>query len=316
MPDCLYIYQGIDAFLVESAVENLVKSLDVDPFNILTYDLEEHTIDQLLQEITTISFFSDRKIIKVKTPWFFYESSNEEGINDLIKYFKNPNEDTFVIFYLTKALDTSIQISKEAKKYCRIEQIKDMDKKDYEPFVKKVLNTHGFMIDDLAVKELIERTNYDIVLLNNEMDKLKLYKDEEKNITLNDIKALVPRNLEENIFELTNALLAKNKKRIMEVYSDLLEKNEDPIRIISQVSQKVKETIHTKMLIDKGFNQDKIAEYFNVKPGRAYYMVKNASSLKGKDLERYFLRLTDLDYQIKSGQIDKKIGLELFLLEV
>lgn len=316
MPDYLYIYQGIDTFLVENAVESLVKTLNVDPFNILTYDLEEQTIDHLLQEMTTVSFFSDKKIIKVKNPWFFYESSKEEGISDLIRYFKNPNEDTFVIFYLSKALDQSILISKEAKKYCRIELIKDMDKKDFEPYVKSVFKTFDYQIDDLATKELVERTNFDIVLLNNEVEKLKLYKMDQKQIALDDIIRLVSRNLEENIFELTNAILAKNKRRIMEVYGDLLEKNEDPIRIISQTSSKLKETIHTKKLLEKGYTQEKIAEFFNVKPGRAYYMVKNASSLKSRDLEKYFKRLTELDYQIKSGQIDKKIGLELFLLEV
>lgn len=45
-------------------------------------------------------------------------------------------------------------------------------------------------------------------------------------------------------------------------------------------------------------------------------MVKNAGSQKIKDLENYFEKLSTLDFKIKSGEIDKKIGLELFLLEV
>lgn len=316
MLDLVYIYQGSDSFLVENAVDSLVDSLDVDPFNILTYDLEEHSLDELLQEITTISFFSDKKIIKVKNPWFFYESSTEEGIGDLIKYFKNPNEDTTLIFMVSKSLDNSLPISKEAKKHIRIEVIKDMDKKDYLPYVEKTFAQYGYSINQDALTELVERTNYDFNLLNNEINKLKLYTYDIKKITLSDVKLLTTRNLEENIYELTNAIIAKNKKKILEVYGDLLEKNEDPVRIVAQISAKLKETINTKMLIQSGYTQDMIASHFNIKSGRAYYMVKNAGSQKIKDLENYFEKLSTLDFKIKSGEIDKKIGLELFLLEV
>ena len=316
MPELIYLFYGNDMFLVENAVESLVKTLDVDPFNVLSYDLSEQSMDQLLQEMNTISFFSDKKIIKVKSPWFFHEDKQDDLIPDLIRYFHNPNEDTTVIFMTAKPLDQGLQVTKEAKKYIRIEQVSDMDKDAFKPYVKKEFDSIKYQIEDQAINELLERTNYDISLLNNEMAKLKLFAFDEKKISLKDIKQLVSRNLEENIFELTNAVVAKNKKRILEVYYDLLEKNEDPIRILSSISIKLKETIQTRQLLDKGYTQDMIASYFGVKSNKAYYMVKNAQQIKKTDLESLYERLSNLDYDIKSGRIDKKLGLELFLLEV
>ena len=137
MPEFIYLFYGNDMFLIENEVESLVKSLDVDPFNVLTYDLSEQSMDQLLQEMNTISFFADKKIIKVKNPWFFHEDKSDDLLPDLVRYFNKPNEDTTLIFMTTKALDHGLAVTKEAKKFARIEHIKDMDKNAFKPYVKK-----------------------------------------------------------------------------------------------------------------------------------------------------------------------------------
>ena len=82
------------------------------------------------------------------------------------------------------------------------------------------------------------------------------------------------------------------------------------------ISYKVKEIITTKHLIEQGYNEKSIMDYFNVSKGRAYYMIKNANSLAMPELKKYYDTLADLDYKIKSGEIDPKLGLELWLLGV
>jgi DNA polymerase-3 subunit delta len=72
--------------------------------------------------------------------------------------------------------------------------------------------------------------------------------------------------------------------------------------------------MHTKLLIEKGYRQDQIAEHFHIKSGRAYYLVKNAQAVNFQILENHLKKLSKLDYEIKSGKIDKKLGLELYLL--
>ena len=45
-------------------------------------------------------------------------------------------------------------------------------------------------------------------------------------------------------------------------------------------------------------------------------MIKDSANFKKEVLENYILKLADLDYNIKSGKIDKKIGFEQFLLGI
>ena len=73
MKDFIYAFIGEDDFLIENEIEKLIKKLKIDSFNILSYDLSEQELLDFYQEITTVSLLSDKKLIKVKNAWFFYE---------------------------------------------------------------------------------------------------------------------------------------------------------------------------------------------------------------------------------------------------
>lgn len=313
MKDYIYAFVGEDEFLVENEIEKLIKKLKVDPFNVLTYDLEEQELFDFFQEITTISLLSDRKIIKVRNAWFFYEERDND-ISPLFRYFSNPKTDTAVVFILNKEPNKQLDISKEAYKYVRFEHIKPMTPEEMLPYIKNYLQSKNYKIANEAVHELLERVNYDFHTLYNEVEKLKLYAYETKTITLRDVQLLVSRNLEDNFFELTNAIIAKNKRRMLEIYYDLLTKNEKPTQIINHISKALKEVITTKQLLKQGFNQTSIQEYFSVSSGKAYYMVKNAKETKDDTLKKHYDTLAQLDFKIKSGAINPKLGLELWLL--
>lgn len=313
MKDFIYAFVGEDEFLIENEIDKLIKKLKIDPFNVLTYDLEEQEMYEFLQEITTISLLSDRKLIKVKNAWFFYETK-EEDVTPVLRYFSNPKTDTVVTFILPSEPNNELPITKEAKKYARFETISPMKKDEFVPYVKKYFQTKKYQINDDAVVELLERVNYDYHRLYNEIEKLKLYAYDNRVITLRDIQLLAPRNLEDNFFELSNAILAKNKRRTLEIYYDLLTKNEEPTQIISHISRFLKEVITTKHLVKQGFNQQSIQEYFGVSTGKAYYMLKNAKDIKEDVLKQLYDSLAELDFKIKTGEIDKKLGLELWLL--
>lgn len=312
MQENLYAIVGKDIFLVENEVEKLIENLNIEPFNIISYDLAEE-FEEFLQEITTVSLLNDDKVIKVKNPWFFYEQRDVD-LTPLIKYFKNPKEDTVLIFMLTEDLNFSLLISKEAKKYLRFETVLELDEKELPDYVLEYFKKKQYKINKDVVDELLNRVGYSYQLLKNELIKLELLKIETKTITLKDVKLLVARNLEDNLFELSTAVIEKDKEKAIMSYYDLLIRGIDSINILSNLANKIKETITTKHLLRRGFSQQSIADYFSVSNGRAFYMMKNAKNQDLKYLETSYKSLADLDYKIKSGQINKNLGLELWLL--
>ncbi len=167
----------------------------------------------------------------------------------------------------------------------------------------KILGKTGVKIDDKKIRELLAENGAEIdndrVFINSDM-----------------ISEITSKDIDENIYDLVNALFNNDKTKLMEIYRDLNQINTNPIWILSSITNKFLEILHTKALLKMGYNQKDILKYFNISSGRAYYMKKNAEEVEEVLLEEYINQLYDLDYQIKSGKIDKKLGLELFLLKI
>ena len=313
MAESIYLYYSSNDFLLNNAVEEKIKEFSVDPFNIVKYDLLENSPEDLLEDLQTVSFFAEQKVIIIRN-FQEVEKADEYVLNRYLAYFEKPNPDVITMIMLNELIPDTTPIGKTLFKYAYIEKVKDMEKKDYPEFVKNLFKKFSYTITDDAIEALLERTNLDFNAINQEAEKLMLFAYDTKEINERAVLLLVSRNLEENIFELTNALLAKNQTKTIEIFYDLVARNEDPLRILNNIVSKVRELMHTKLLLDKGYRQDQIAEHFHIKSGRAYYLVKNAQSIPFNQLENHLKKLSKLDYDIKSGKIDKKLGLELYLL--
>lgn len=315
MTEPIYIFKGKNSYLIKQASEKYINSLNVDPFNILKYDLEENNGDSVLEELQTVSFFSELKIVVLNSIENF-DSLTEGEQKTWIKYFKNPNPDVCLVINFDESKSVSSVLKDLLMSYGFIEEIKDLSKEEYPSFIVKLLEESSYFMSLKAIDMLLERTNFEFNLIEQELNKLKIYKIEEKDINEQDVLALVPRNLEDNIFELTNAMIEKQQARTIEIYEDLVAQNEDPLRILNFIASKMRELFHARLLIQKGYGRDEIANHFGYSSGRTYYLMKNASNQSLSQLEAHLKRLSKLDYEIKSGQKDKKLGLELYLLGV
>lgn len=313
MAEAIYVFQSQNEYLLHHGVEEKIKKLNVDPFNIMRYDLLESKSEDILEDMQTISFFSEQKIIVIKNIQLL-DKVEDETFKKWVQYFEKPNPDVFVIIEQLEVLPKTSKTQELLMTYAFIEKIDDMKKDEYPEFVKNMFKKFNYQITDDAISALLERTNFDFQLLSQEAEKLMLFSYDSKVIEEKEVILLVSRNLEENIFELTNALLAKDQSKTIEIFYDLVARNEDPIRILNFIVNKIRELIHAKLLIEKGYRQDEIAEHFNIKSGRAYYLVKNAQRADFNILETHLKKLSKLDFDIKSGKIDKKLGLELYLL--
>ncbi len=315
MPDSIYAFQSTNEYLLRKAVDARIEKLNVNAFNFMRYDLSEASSDDVLEDLQTISFFSELKVIVVRHIEKVLDAS-EGVVKAWVTYIEKPNPDVVLVLELSELLPTATPLGDAIHKYAYIEKIADPKQEEYPIFVKEIFDKMGYQITDGAIESLLERTNYDFTLLNQEAEKLALYKVDEKVIKEIDVMRLVSRNLEEHIYELTNALLSNQQAKTIEIYHDLLAKNEDPLRILNFIVNKMRELMHARLLIDKGMHKDALADYFHISSGRAYYMMKNARQANLNLLERHLKKLGQLDFDIKSGNIEKKLGVELYLLGV
>jgi len=313
MQELIYIFKGKNSYLIQQAIDMKIKTYDIDPFNINRYDLIENNSDDVLEELQTVSLFSEKKIVIVKHIEEI-DQLPERKFKIWEKYFKNPNPEVILLVNLNVDITISKRVEDLLYSYAYVNEIKDLDKSEYPDFVKKRVEEDGYTMNKQAIDMLLERTDFEFNLLHQELTKLKIYKIDEKVINEQDVLSLVPKNLEDNIFELTNAMIDNNQAKMIEIYQDLMRQNEDPLRILNFISNKLRELFHARLLLNKGYGKSEIANHFNYSSGRTYYLMKNASTVTADQLQKQLQKLTELDYEIKSGLKNKKLGLELYLL--
>ncbi len=320
MDQSVVVFYGEDSFFIKSKVNQLIKQFDVDEYNFTSYDLDEVLISDAINDAQTIPFMSERKIVLIKNAHFLSTAKQkkkalEQKPEYLNAYLNAPTKETLLIITVPHAsLDKRSKLYKKIQDVAQITECKLKGKHDLSNWAKRQLANAGLTIEPSALSEFIKRVNHSTELAFQEMRKLLLYAHGTETVDIKTIKTIITKNIEDNVYDMTNALLAKDVSKALEVYHDLIKYSEDPLRILSILVSKYREMLSVKTLLKKGKSQDGIQQHFHVSSGRAYYMVQNAKAVPMDKLEEHLKMLESLDFQIKSGRIDKKYALELFIM--
>lgn len=309
-----YVFISIDNFLLEKEMNSFIEEKNIDPFNVIKYDFAEANPLEILSDLQTISFLGEKKLIVITNPIFLKSTyKNEDIIDKFTNYFTQKEVENYLLILSDFEPDYTLQINSILKVNAEINKIGLITGEKLKEWIDIELKKDNYVIDSYAKDELIERTQGDILTISNELKKLMLYEDKGM-ISLETVKTLVPRNLDDNIFNLLSAFLVHDKRKVLSIYNDFMTLNQDEIWIMNAFSNKLEEILYTKTLMRQGLGKDEIASYFRCKPGRAYYMMENAKNMNDKALMELINSITKLDADIKTGKIDKKLGLQLFIL--
>jgi DNA polymerase-3 subunit delta len=263
---------------------------------------------------------AENKVVIIKNAHFLANIKKtrkdiNHNVDSLNRYLQNaPSETILIIQAPYDKLDERKAITKILKSNSTVEECAPLQDQDLRGWINRQLGKNDIRIDNEALQELLKRVENNTEVLVSEVSKLLLYAEGLERIDLDMIKRVITKNVEDNVYEITNMLLENNRSKALEIYHDLVMHSEDPLRILGILVNKYREIIHTKMLLKDGKGKNEIAEHFRASSGRAYYMMKNAKSVRSEVVLKHLRTLEEIDYQIKTGQIDKNIGLELFIL--
>ena len=170
----------------------------------------------------------------------------------------------------------------------------------------------GVNISGEAIDLLIERCSGDVSQFENEFIKLKNYSND---ITLNDVKKIVFEPLNDNNFEILNSLVNGKYSKALKVYRDLKIMNVEPTTLISMLVTQLKFYDQVFYLYnEKKIDISSISKELKTSDKRIYYITKNVTNLNGRNISNLIHQLYLLDLKIKTGQIDRFFGFEMFIL--
>lgn len=308
-----YLIYGNDYGLIKREIDKIISGTS----DVVKYDLLVSNVSDVIEEASCMSLFGDKKVVIGENALFLTgtNTSVNHDIDYLTSYVNAENHDNIVILTVVQdKLDERKKIVKLLKKNVTVIHKETIDEKDLPKFVIKEFLNNGYKIDYKAASYFVDYVGKNVDILLSEINKMIIYKDTDKEIFIEDILNISSKGFNDNVFDLSDAIMKKDFKKIFSCYNDLMILKEEPIKIIALLASQFTLVYQSKLLSKEGFMSKDIASTLKVHP----YRVKLALETNYPDFELKDIlkKLHNLDYEIKTGKVDKIVGLENFLLHL
>lgn len=334
-----YVFVGDEAFFRkrcrDAVLEHLVAP-DFREFSVFEFDLSETSLAEVLDRARTPSLMAPFQVFFVRgVKNLFGRGSNEEKIAAIAEYCGNPNPDALLIFvadHISIPADVRRMEMTDKERYqkiredmgpfCGIVELARVEEGEAARWIGEFCATRGVKIDADGARELVDALGGDMMMLSNELEKLILYVGEKQRITLGDVETMVLAAKQRSLYELTDAISAKDRVRALEVLDALLSAGEGEEAAIGHIYMLAKTFRQMLVILERNVRDQRMLwaalwQGFRVPPFAADDIIKQARRYKSKrELTRAIRLVAKADLALRSNPPGKRLILERLVLEL
>jgi DNA polymerase-3 subunit delta len=172
-----------------------------------------------------------------------------------------------------------------------------------------------FAADEGVLREIITLAGTDIQTLHSELDKLATAALDSRRITQELVDALIGRSRELSNFALTDHLIARNRKKALEVLYRLLQDDVEPLMLIGLIAGNYHRLVLAKDIMKRRGRQDvfKVIRMPYNKQSAYIDMVQRSSEA---ELARGMQKIAAADLAIKTSLGTPRLQLEMLVCEL
>ena len=300
--------KSIDFYLTE-----ILNNISYEEDNKISYDLSIDKISDILDEASMMSLIANTKVIIGSN--LDISKITDSEYEYLTKYLSDINKDAYIVLIAPK-VDARLKNYKIFKEnFNIIDTTKSDNQDDLRMYLEKKIKDHNYQIDNINIKYLLDKLGDDVNNIDNELNKLFIYKEEDKTITKRDIDLLINDNIDNVIYEFTNAVLENNLDEIVRMYRNFKLENISPDYLLVSLSNVFRQAMIIKILANENKPNAEIAKVIGKKEFYVKKMLERLYNYTENDLGNYINKLALIDKNNKLGNsnIDE---LELFLIDM
>jgi DNA polymerase-3 subunit delta len=334
-----YVFVGDESFFRrrcrEAILEHLVPS-ELREFSVFEFDLGENEIAEVLDRARTPSLMAPFQVFFVRgVKALFGRGSNEEKLAAIEEYCKDPNPDALLVFVADHISipadvrkmemtdkDRYQRIRDTLGQYCGIVELARVEEGEAVRWLSDYCSTRQVKMDADAARELVDALGGDMMMISNELEKLILYVSEKKRVTLGDVETMVLAAKQRSLYELTDAISAKDRVRALEILDAILSTGEGDEAAIGHLYMLAK-TFRQMLIISERNVRDTrmlwaaLWQGFRVPPFAAEDIIKQARRYKSKrELTRAIRLIAKTDLALRSNPPSKRMMLEKLVLDL
>lgn len=315
----IFLY-GSDAYRLKKSREEIInryRNKYPDSMNLFSVDLTESIgIDILENALKSSSFFNEHKLVVCKNIF-----SKKAGAESLAKYLRECeiSKATDITLIASENMNGKELASKNKELFKTLGNDENMVT-EFEPlqgeelhaWIKNEVKSRNCSIGSGQIKILIDLAGNDSWAIINEVDKLTAYKNGSE-ITLTDIKALIPDKIQNNIFTFIDMFGSGNTQGAMTLLYKELHTNSDPYQILGVIAYQIRNMLTIKDLTLRGLTVAEISK----KTGIHSFVVKKVMSglprLGLDKLTSMHKNILDIELLSKRGELDIRDSLYNFI---
>ncbi len=303
-----YLILSTDKISIDSKIKSIIDKIDNKDIDIIKYTYPDNDIATVLEDLNTYNFLSNLKVI-IYNNCSFLSKDQDKDIKKIKTYLENPSDNYLIM------ISDSLSERKECKEVSNLLDVTDNNISS-ETLIKD--NLDDLKMDYKTIKYFSSYCLNNNEKIINELNKLKCYKysENDKNISIDDINNIVMRDYDEDIFDLVNAIVEKNKTRAFDLYYRISKKEKDAVNIVASVAGGIRNLYSVKILLEKNYRQNDISNILGIKPYAVSIASQNCGNYSTKKLLGLLDMLSEIDYKTKSGKGHSNTLFEMFLLSL
>lgn len=301
-----YLLFGGEIYLKELYLSRLKKKYADGEMNIYTFR-GSFDPEDVRDVIDSISLFGERKLVLIRDSGFFNASRE-------LDFLDNAGAGGTTVVFLEDSADRRTASFKNFLKRGAVFECKAASPADIRKLIGAEAKNAGRQITPGAVDLMLEGIGTDITELRNELEKLILFVPDGGRITETEVRKVCELSLAARIFDLTDAVVRRDRAGGLKILEALLAEKESPLGILAMIGRAWSNLYKVKLLLSEGASQAEIQTRTGQKPYPVKKQCEQAGRLSLEEIGRELSRVLDMDLMVKTGQLTDKLALELTVL--
>jgi DNA polymerase-3 subunit delta len=335
-----YVLVGDEIFLYERCRRAVLKTYvpdDMRDFCLSEMDLSDSSIFEILDRARTPSLMAPFQVLFVRNLKQLYtRGAKKDEFAEIDRYFKSPNPQAVILFIADhlripadprrmdmQDKDRFERIRETLGDHCGIVELARVDDADAMRWVAATALEQNTKIEPDAVRELVDALGSDMMLIASELEKLLLFSYGRGRITLGDVETMVLSAKQRSLYELTDAISAKDRPRALALLHGLLNSSEaGEEAAIGHLYMLARTFRQMLVILEKNVRDSRaiwqaLWQGFRMPPFAADDLIRQARRYKSRrDLTRALRLIARADLELRSSPPDKRIVLERLIYDL
>ena len=307
----VYLLYGTEDYLKRQYRDKLKHALvePDDTMNFSAYEGKDINPKELIDLSETLPFFKEKRMILVENSGFFKNSCD-----DLAEYMNQVPESTCFVF-VEEEVDKRSKLFKAASRAGSAVEFETPKEDMLVRWILGRIQREGKKITQSVMQLFLSKTGSDMENIDKELEKLICYTLDKTEIAAADVEAICTGQTENKIFEMIDAISAKNQKKALDLYYDLLALKEAPMRILFLIARQFQNLLLIKSMSAKGYPAVSIAKTAGMPSFAVQKNLRQAGAFKINQLKEAIEDCGQAEEDVKTGRMADQLAVELLIVK-